>query len=318
MNAQTAVRWYIGLDIGGTAIKAGLVSNHGHVALHRSKRNDVSKALSTVKCVIMDLLKDADTNRFPAVSGIGLASPGRVDSERGVVLEAINLKWRNVLLKQEVEHDFRLPTVLLNDSNAAALGELAHGSVMSDNFLCITLGTGIGAGIVLGGRMHEGARFKAGEIGHILYEPNGLKCVCGKAGCLETIASGSGIVRRYIQYSPDDETASCGKAVHEIELNDIVQLARQGSVASLRVLEEAAEALGSTVATIVQSLDLDTVVLSGGVAKMDWPFTERVEAAAHRYAPRSSQVVVRKSRLIDIAALLGVTALLESTHFVKS
>jgi glucokinase len=219
-----------------------------------------------------------------------------------------------VALKDEVERRFRLPAAVMNDANAAAAGERAYGGVGSDHFVCITVGTGIGAGLILDGRLVEGARFLAGEIGHVPVLPDGPPCVCGNVGCLETIASGSGMIRRY-----RDKTASAagaapagsGGAAGDPPLAEIVRRAGLGDEAAAGVLEEAAEALGAAVAFIVQLLDVEAVVLAGGVVKMDWPFVDRVSAAANRLVARSAGVTVRKSGLVDVNAILGAVARLQ-------
>lgn len=305
---------WIGLDVGGTSVKAGIVLADGDILLHRNVRHRVSDALDTVYAVITGLLQDAEQLDL-AVGGIGIAAPGRVDTHAGVVINASNLRWRHVAIRDEVERRFRLPAAVMNDANAAAVGEQAYGGLDSDHFVCITVGTGIGAGLILDGRLVEGARFLAGEIGHVPVWPDGPPCVCGNAGCLETIASGNGMVRRYREKTAPGTCAapavSGGAADDPPPLAEIVRRAGLGDEAAAGVLEEAAEALGAVVAFIVQLLDVEAVVLAGGVVKMDWPFTDRVRAAANRLVVRSSGVTVRKSGLVDVNAILGAVARLQ-------
>lgn len=301
---------YVALDIGGTSVKAGIVSADGKVAFHRNVRHRGTDALDEAYRVVDDLLSVAGRERL-AIGGIGMAVPGRVDSREGTVINASNLGWRNVALKSETERRFRLPTAVMNDANAAAAGELHWGGIGADHFVCITLGTGIGAGVVVDGRVVEGANFLAGEIGHVPYRPDGPPCACGQRGCLETFASGRGMIRRYLAATNPASGLSSAEGRDEADQlhgDELVRLAKSGDNAATRVLTEAAEALGLAVAYMIRLLDVNHVVLAGGVIKMDWPLAERVGEAANRFAPRNPGVTVHRSRLVDVNALLGVTA----------
>lgn len=306
MAMHNGARCFIGLDVGGTAIKAGVVTEDGHVAHHIAVNHDTAdvQIFGVIEQVVTQLISYSRSNLGATVQGIGIAAPGRVDQASGVILRAGNLKLSQFPLKQKMLERFQMPTTVMNDTNAAAVGEYIHGHVASDNFMCITLGTGVGAGIILDGRLYVGNSFRAGEIGHIVLNPHGPLCACGNKGCLETFASGSHMIKKYISLLQNKGMPLPQK----VSVTDIVNSANCGDSLALHILREACDALGLSIANAAALIDIDTVVLSGGVSKMNWPFVQNVSDAARKYSFRPTPIAIVKSKLIDYAAVIGVTA----------
>ena len=201
--------------------------------------------------------------RFPEdVAGIGAGSPGPLDLDSGTVLETPNLGWRDVPLRDLLFEAVGVPATLHNDADCAAYGEWSRGAGQGAACLvCLTLGTGIGGGIVLGGRVHHGASGAAGEVGHTCVDVNGRRCGCGARGCVEAYASGSAIAARAAEagFRP----AGSGRVSAEA----VCRAAAAGDARAARIVSGAGTILGVAVANLVHILNPDVVVLVGGVAK---------------------------------------------------
>lgn len=220
----------IGIDIGGTKVAAGLVDQDGSILA--TARGPIVKdshdaMLDSICAVVDGLLAEASV----APSAIGVAVPGSVDRDRGIAVSAVNVGWRNLPLVPLLQERYGLPGVIANDANAGAWGEYALGAGKEvENLVYITVGTGIGGGIVGAGRVVRGSG-SAGEIGHILVSPGGPLCNCGVHGCLESLAAGPGIARR-------------GRAAAKAEPTDLVSRLTNGDLDNLTsfTVHEAAEA----------------------------------------------------------------------------
>ena len=201
----------IGLDLGGTAVKAGALDADGARRVTRSAPVDLSRGPGPVLELLASLARELGVEQH-----VGIGVPGLVDAARGCVLESPNLApMREVPIKHELARLLGIPdsgVALANDANAAALGEHWLGTGQSErDFLLVTLGTGVGGGLILDGRLYAGGGGMAGEIGHVVVDPNGRKCGCGGHGCLETLASATAAKRR----------------AHELGLSeDLIELAR--------------------------------------------------------------------------------------------
>ena len=196
----------IGIDVGGTNVKIALVDDNGKIIYSNSvptyAKMGYEYTVNNIKQAIKDLMKE--TNTTPSdIEGIGFDFPGQVDCKTGVVKLAPNIPgWVNVPIAQMIEDEFHIPTRIDNDVRCAALGELKFGAGRGcENFICITVGTGIGSGIVINGKVVRGATNAAGELGHIKLQMNGGPiCGCGDTGCLEAFASGPAIVAMAQEY----------------------------------------------------------------------------------------------------------------------
>jgi len=312
----------IGIDVGGTMLK-GAVCDRDAAIVHgerrRTARDDAEALVDGIVALAGDLAAEG-RRRFGAdgVAGIGLAVPGLVDETRGVALRAVNLPWRDLALAAVVGARLGLPALLSHDVRAAAAAEAALGAGrVSDDFLFVAIGTGIGAAIVHGGRPFLGAHGRAGELGHVVVEPDGPPCGCGARGCLEAIASAAAIERGYAAggggVGGDGRAGEGGggragagdgesdRAAAGASAREVAALAQAGDPVAREVWARAARALGAALADAVALLDPGLVVVGGGLA----------EAGAQLLDPVAEELAAR-SRLGPpprvVAAELGADA----------
>jgi glucokinase len=258
----------VGIDIGGTKIAALRVSPEGEIrasTVMPTPADDQAAALPAIEGAVDAVLDDT-------VAAIGVGMAGLVDVRTGVLLSTPNLIWRNVPLREGLAARFGLPVLVDNDATAAAWAENQLGASRGrDDSLFVGVGTGIGGGIVTGGRLIRGAHGLAGEIGHIIVEPGGPPCGCGNRGCWEQVASGLAIARAGGRAVTDDP----GSAIARLAGGDprratgslVTQAAHEGDEVAAAILARVARRLGEGVAGLVNVLDPDIVVIGGGVGE---------------------------------------------------
>jgi glucokinase len=277
----------IGVDVGGTKVAAGIVTRDGTIEAHTrapmKADGDAEAGLGAVKAVIDSLLQRKG-DQSSVLRGIGICSPGPLDPHTGVVINPPNLPcWRNFPLASRIAEACGVPVKLENDANAAALAEALWGAGRGyQNVFCATLGTGIGTGIVFGGKVYHGRTGAAGEGGHISIDYRGPLCRCGKRGCIEAYASGPAIVRRtcdklYAQAAFDSailDLAGGNRAAISSEM--VGQAYEAGDRMAAEILQETAELLTHWLGTIVDLLEPDILIMGGGVAAMLRPFFDQI------------------------------------------
>jgi glucokinase len=259
----------IGVDIGGTKTAALRVSGEGEVldrSVHRTPANDQEATLETIQVAVAEVLVDG-------VEAIGVGAAGLVDVADGILLSSPNLSWRHVRLGEVLRARFELPVTVDNDATAAAWAESRIGaSAGHEDSLFVGVGTGIGGGIIAGGRLVRGARGLAGEIGHVIVEPDGPPCGCGNRGCWEQVASGLAIARagqRAVREDPDGDLGRIvGGEAAEVTGELVAESAKKGDAVSIAILAEVGRRLGEGIAGLVNVLDPEIVVVGGGVAEV--------------------------------------------------
>lgn len=303
-----ADKWLIGVDLGGTTTKLAFINYYGEI-IHKWEiltdnseegKNitiNIAKAIDS-KLEELDLTKDK-------IIGIGMGAPGPVNLATGVVYNTVNLGWKdNYPLKDLLEVETSLPVIIDNDANCAALGEMWKGAGNgAKDLVCVTLGTGVGGGVIANGDIVQGVSGAAGEIGHITsVASGGAQCNCGKTGCLETIASATGIVRQAmekLQLGSTGELAGLYIVNGQITAKDVFDTARVGDETSLTVIGETSLHLGLALANIANTLNPEKIVLGGGVSKAGDILLNPVAENFGKFAfPR-----VKESTVIDIATL---------------
>lgn len=259
-------RTAVGLDVGGTKAAGLLVTENGEIlARHvaETPAEDVEATMDTLYDVIATLRKESD----PLAVGIGGA--GMVDFDAGVMRFAPNLAWRELPIRDMIAEHTGLPCILDNDANTACWGEYRFGAARAYRYvLLLTVGTGIGGGIVADGVLYRGAHGFAAEIGHVVMDPEGPLCGCGNRGCFEQIASGRAIDRlgrEAVAAHPDGPIATLAGG-DEVEGRHVTEAARQGDAVARRIIEEVGGRLGLGIAGFVNVLDPEVVVVGGGVA----------------------------------------------------
>lgn len=263
----------IGIDIGGTNMVVAIVNRHSGVICQRTSiptlpEQGVAAAVSRLQTVIADLCAAANITPAQTV-GIGVGCTGPVDSEAGTVNNPYTLPtWDNAPLMALLYEQYHLPWVLLNDADVAALGEFWQGAgAGSRNMIYITVGTGVGGGLVLNGRLHRGVGLAAGEIGHMVIDLNGPECYCGARGCLEMLAAAPAISAQAAQVAADDGLMLrlAGGERAALTPKIVYDAAQQGDAAAQSLLEQTGRYLGIGIANLLNTLAPDTVVLGGGV-----------------------------------------------------
>src|SRR5437773_373178 len=270
--SRRPVRYVVGIDIGGTNIVAGTVAEDGSEVLGLVSEPTISEqGADAVLGRIVKLARASMTAaRGKEIAGLGIGSPGPLNTKTGIVLLTPNLGWTNFPLRDRLATALDLPATLDNDANCAIFGEWWRGAARdSDHVVGFTIGTGIGGGIVLGGEIYRGASDVAGEIGHMSIDSNGRRCKCGNDGCLEAYASGPAIAARAVEgieagadtslprYVKDDLTKITAQIVYEA--------AHDGDEYALDVVHDTAKFLGTGVANILNIFNPEVVVICGGV-----------------------------------------------------
>jgi glucokinase len=256
-----------GVDVGGTKVAVILVAADG-TTLSRAVRPMTSRTapdgIEPIVGAIRAALEAAGAT-IEDLTAIGVGVPGRVEPD-GTVRHATNLGWHDVPLAARLTAEFGVPCAVGNDVRSAAAGLLDHeiaGGIR--NLAYVAVGTGIGAGLVLEGRLHLGTRGMAGEIGHVIVEPDGATCSCGQRGCLETVASGPAVARRAAA-AIEAGRSTVLRGVEPLTAKAVYEAARTGDPLACAIVEEAGHALARAIAGLVLTCDLELVLLGGGVA----------------------------------------------------
>lgn len=266
----------IGIDLGGTSVKLAILTTEGEIQEKWSIKTNILEDGSHIVPDIIDSIK----HRFETHGltkddflGVGMGSPGVVDSEAGTVIGAYNLNWKTLqLVKEQFESALGLPFFIDNDANVAALGEQWVGAGNNNpNVVFMTLGTGVGGGVIAAGNLIRGVKGAGGELGHITVDfDEPFACTCGKKGCLETVASATGIVnlsRRYAdQYAGDAKLKQMIDDGQDVTAKDVFDLAKEGDDLALIVYRHFSEYLGVACANIAAVLNPAYIVLGGGVS----------------------------------------------------
>ncbi|HFU4460141.1 TPA: ROK family glucokinase [Streptococcus suis] len=266
----------IGIDLGGTSVKLAILTTEGEIQEKWSiKTNILDEGSHIVPDIIESILHRFETHGLTKDDflGVGMGSPGVVDSEAGTVIGAYNLNWKTLqLVKEQFESALGLPFFIDNDANVAALGEQWVGAGNNNpNVVFMTLGTGVGGGVIAAGNLIRGVKGAGGELGHITVDFDApFACTCGKKGCLETVASATGIVnlsRRYAdQYAGDAKLKQMIDDGQDVTAKDVFDLAKEGDDLALIVYRHFSEYLGVACANIAAVLNPAYIVLGGGVS----------------------------------------------------
>lgn len=304
---------YFGVDIGGTSVKTAIVTGKGTILSKKSFPTEAEQGFHH----LCERLKDHLDRELvelglsmTEVAGIGAGIPGFLDVEKGQVIEAVNLGWKNVDFRH-IAHEFlRLPIAIENDANLAALGEAWIGAGQgADGVLCATVGTGVGGGLVIGGKIHRGKNGMAGEIGHMVVDRGGLPCNCGNHGCLETLASATAIVR---MAKEKQELGTLPRDCVISGAEDVFELAKAGVSAALEVIQVAGEWLGYGLSLASVTVNPDALVIGGGVSKAGDLLLKPVEAAFQKYSlPLVVEAAkIRLAKLGNDAGVIGAARLI--------
>lgn len=267
--------YYIGVDVGGTNIACGVVDDNCCIIARSKVKTNPNDAPAAYE-VVLDEIKNAirkacgEAGIAPAdVHSIGIGCPGTCNSESGVVEYSNNLGFLNVPLRDDVQKEFGVDVYLENDANAAAFGEFSAGAAKGSNSaVVITLGTGVGSGIVIDGKIYRGANFAGGEIGHTVIVMDGLPCTCGRRGCFEAYSSATGLVRMTAQASelnPDSILTHIIRQDGKVSARTAYNAMKQGDPVGKAVTEQYIKYLSCGIANAINIFQPDILCIGGGV-----------------------------------------------------
>lgn len=308
----------VGVDIGGTKILAGLVNESGEI-LHKVRKKTPRAHATGVLEVVAEAISETVSKVDGTVAGVGVGVAGPVDLNRATVLFAPNLQWADVPVRAILENTTGLPVLVENDGNAAAWGEARFGAgEQCDNLVMVTVGTGIGGGVLLGGQLLRGAHGAAGEIGHMGIVANGLQCGCGRKGCWEQYASGNALVRNTRALAAEQifdagVLLSMGDGTPEgVKGEHITLAASEGDPVAIEALNALGQWIGRGLASLTAILDPALFVIGGGVsdagdlllASARSTLADRVMGRAYRPVPE-----IRVAQLGNKAGIVGAADL---------
>ena len=307
-------RHVLGIEMGDRSIVGAVVNLRGDVRLRREvplDGRDGEQALDRLHGVIEELLAGAER----PILGIGVATPGLVDPSTGTVRWAVNLDWRDLALGDLLHDRWSLPVSVANDSQAAGVGEHTFGGHRpAASMVVVKAGRGIGAGIVIDGRLYSGELLGAGEIGHAAIADNQRACRCGSTGCLETLASTRAVVQRARELAPHAPDSALHRVARAegIDLDDLLRAFHAGDDLAREVVLDGARHLGRTLGALIGTLSIRHVVLLGEMTAFGEPWLTTVRREAHRSALAllADETRIEVGRLEEDVVPLGAAALL--------
>jgi glucokinase len=297
----------LGVDVGGTKISIGIVTDTGTILDKLEIKTGPDYAYTAVGAKLVDSgreLLDRNDIAPEALSSIGIGIPGTTDSETGVVEFAPNLGWTEVPFGEFVRGKLDVPLFMVQETHAAVLAEYLFGAGRgTENLACVAIGTGIGCGLILGGRLHRGSFNTAGEFGHILVQKNGNTCACGRKGCLEAYGSGPSITRR-IAFGEFEDLRDAGT-------ERIFAAAIEGREDLREAIVEAVEYVGMGLVNVVNLLSPEKILLTGGLAEQEMLVVDTLRRFVRNnaYSVAAEKVAVEKAALGKDAPMIGAAML---------
>ncbi|MFO7891914.1 MAG: ROK family protein [bacterium] len=310
----------IGIDIGGTDIKVGVVDSKGSILEEKIISSEVEKGVDHVLSRITKLVNTLDTSieQNSDLGGIGLGIPGQIDFEKKILLNSPNLPaFKNINVPFRLNSYLNTPVIWDNDANLAALGEFTYGAGKEvSEMMMITLGTGIGSGLILRGEVYHGCKGFGGEFGHLIINPHGPQCNCGNHGCVEAFAGTRGIIRTFKEIIKSGTKSILKESdIEGLTPKHISNAARKGDEAAIKTFKQVGFYLGVGLAGVVNLLNLEMIVVGGGIAKAGDLILGPARKAVKEYSLKDlgESVQIVPAKLGNQAGLIGAAhlALLE-------
>lgn len=313
-------KYLLGVDIGGTTIKMGIITEDGQIFEKweiPTKTGEKADQIPTEiwQSISEKLVKHNIDNE--QLIGLGAGAPGFVISKTGEIAEAVNLGWKYFPLGELLHQLSGLPVYIGNDANIAALGENWLGSgQLAEYLVMVTLGTGVGGGIIVDGKIVSGVNGTAGEIGHMTMDLNGYPCNCGRVGCLETIASATGIARiaeEKINHFKNSSLVTTFNKKNKLTAKDVFDAYKLNDVCATEVVEQITDQLGLAIANIATIINPEKILIGGGVSKAGDALLTPLKKAYQKYAlPRSEA-----GSTFEIARLGNDAGIIGGAYLVK-
>lgn len=310
----------VGVDVGSTRILAVIINLQGEIIYSDENAVSATEGQDVVIAHLIDIIQKTLTigrERQCDIIGVGIGMPGLIDQKKGNVVFSPNFGWENVPLLSRLQQKISLPIRIDNVSRTMACGEKYFGDCGDlENFVCVNIGHGIGAALMVNGELYSGSSFTAGEFGHFSVRQNGRICECGNRGCLQSIASGNAIAktaREFVESGMGNEFLQAAhNDINAIDAKIVFDLAAKNNPAAIEIVKEVTHYLGISLANLINLLDPDAIVITGGVSKakdtLIQPLAEEIRNHQMRYAGRSVRVFV--SRLGDNCAAIGAAAMI--------
>lgn len=264
---------YIGIDLGGTNIAVGLVDEAGHIIKKDSTptlaEREYPEIVKDMISLSEKIVADAGFS-MSDIKGFGIGSPGSIDYKHGKVAYANNLKFTDVPVAEEIKKYYDIPVVLENDANAAAFGEYIANGEDADIFVAITLGTGVGGGVIIGNKIYRGSNGAGAELGHFTLVHGGLPCTCGKNGCWETYASVTALISQTkvaMSKHPESLMNTIAKERGEINGRTAFDAAKEGDATALQVVKKYTEYVADGIVSIINIFQPKKLVIGGGISR---------------------------------------------------
>ena len=318
MAVSVEKKYYAGIDIGGTFVKCGIVSSDGEILIKDKIPTEKEKPYQYISNNIAKLVKALETKSGVKIQGVGIGCPGSVDSEKGVVIYTNNIAWKNVPLKAELEKILGIPVRITNDANAAALGEYSLIKNKYKSMIFITLGTGVGSGIVLDGKLFEGYKSAGAEIGHQVIKVGGEKCTCGRKGCFEAYCSTTALIRQAQRAMQKDKNSllwqECGNNIEEMNgISFFAAYDKQDKTAK-SVFNKYIKYLAEGLANVANAFRPEIILIGGGISaqgdKILKPLKRKFNALLYGGA-KYAKVELDIAKLHNDAGLIGAAFLNE-------
>lgn len=306
-------RTVIAVDLGGTNLRTGLLDSEGAVLERHKESTHAAQGWANVVDRLIENIRnqrEGALRKGLEIGAVGVGAPGVIHVDKGIVVKSPNFPdWNNLPLKELLEKALAIPVFIENDANAAALGEQWRGAGRDvTSMILLTLGTGVGGGIILDNKIWHGADGMAGEIGHMTLLPDGRPCSCGNKGCLEMYASARGIMLSYKQAL--EEAGDRPSANRPITAAEVYDAARTGSETAARVMNEMGRMLGIGIASLINIFNPQRIVIGGGV-KDAWPLF--IVSAREEIMKRAFEVPAKRTEIVpsllgDDAGMVGAAA----------
>jgi len=311
-------RWLIGLDLAQNEFRGAVVNLRGkirNVVTIPVKDGEDIDALPVVYQILDQLIGSTSQ----PLSGIGVGAPGLINTSEGLVVNAVNLNWRNLPLTSLLTERYRLPVSILNDCQAAAIGEMTHGrdSQQDANLVLVKVHHGIGAGIIIDREIFQGDGGFAGEIGHVVVvHDGGAMCRCGKRGCLETVASAQALIRQAKQLAMEHPDCGLPHDARDVNLESIDKAFRAGDPSVRELVLKTADYIGMAIANMVGILNIQKVILEGDMTRFGPPWLDKVRSVMMDYSLDRplEDTRVEFGQLGENAVLLGAAAVFANNY----
>lgn len=304
---------YIGIDLGGTNIAVGVVNKEGKILKSGSRptlaTRHYTEIVKDMAELCTELLSECGFS-VDDLEGIGIGSPGTIDSANGVIVYSNNLHWDNVPLAEELQKYINVPVQIENDANAAALGEYVVNGDGAESFVAITLGTGVGGGIIINKGIYRGFNGAGGELGHITLVNNGESCTCGRNGCWEAYASVTALInqtKKAIEAHPESLMTSVAEKEGKVSGRTSFEAAKQGDAVAQSVVDQYIEYVADGITSIINIFQPNVLVIGGGISKegdrLLNPIKEYVKK--YSYCKAVAQTEIKIATLMNDAGIIG-------------